>query len=179
MDLTLGTVSPDPAFLRGVGEESGQKVASCSHRSKWSNGCPAAFEMDVPLDRDARLVQIRVKDEVLRSSSIWLCASCETCVTRRPNQVVIPAMVDILRQMALREKVPAADPAIEVSHAGSFSWVAKHGRVHDLGTLPTHKVKTRSRMQESSGRCTSAGSSVFFRAGHYKRSRSGRCFARS
>ncbi len=145
MAPALGAISPDPAFLRGVEEELGQKIASCFHCSKCASGCPVAFAMDVQPNRVVRLVQMGLKDEALRSSSIWLCASCETCVTRCPNQVDIPAMMDVLRQIAIREKVPAADPAIPAFHAAFLSSVGKHGRVHDLGMLTTYKAKARKR----------------------------------
>lgn len=145
MELTLGAVSPDPAFLRGVEEELGKKIASCFHCSKCSSGCPVAFAMDLQPNRVVRLVQMGLKDEVLRSSTIWLCPSCETCVTRCPNEVDIPGMMDVLRRIAVREKAPAADPAIPAFHAAFLSSVGKHGRVHDLGMLTAFKMKTRER----------------------------------
>ncbi len=143
MTLTLGAVSPGPAFLHAVEEELGRKIASCFHCNKCSAGCPVAFAMDVQPNQVVRLTQMGLKDEVLRSATIWLCPSCETCVTRCPNQVDIPGMMDVLRQIAVREKAPAADPAIPAFHSAFLSSVAKHGRVHDLGMLTTYKIKTR------------------------------------
>ena len=101
--------------------------------------------MDVKPNRVVRMTQMGLKDEVLGSSTIWLCPSCETCVTRCPNEVDIPGMMDVLRQMAIRENVPAAEPEIPAFHAAFLSSVGKHGRVHDLGMLTSYNLRTRQR----------------------------------
>jgi heterodisulfide reductase subunit C len=37
---------------------------------------------------------------VLEKRAIWLCVSCETCVTRCPREIDLPRVMDALRQVA-------------------------------------------------------------------------------
>ena len=120
----------------------GEQIASCFHCTKCSSGCPVTFAMDVLPNRAVRMVQMGLKDQILESSTIWLCASCETCTTRCPNEVDIAGMMDVLRQMALREGVTPAEGAVPAFHQAFLAAVKKRGRVHELGMLASFKLKT-------------------------------------
>jgi heterodisulfide reductase subunit C len=49
-----------------------------------------------------RLVQLGIK-EALETETIWICASCQTCLSRCPRGVDLPRVMEALRQIALRE----------------------------------------------------------------------------
>ena len=136
-------VQPNPAFRQQVEAALGQQIGACFHCNKCSSGCPLAFAMDMRPNQVVRRVQLGLKDEVLQSSAIWLCASCQTCTTRCPNEVDIAALMDTLREMALREGVPVAEENIPLFHAAFLASVEKRGRVHELGMLARYKLQTR------------------------------------
>ncbi|MFL7807317.1 MAG: 4Fe-4S dicluster domain-containing protein, partial [Anaerolineae bacterium] len=87
MSLQLPLAESDIAFLHEVERRSGQNLARCYQCGKCSAGCPIAFEMDYPPHQVIRGVQMGMRDLVLASSTIWLCAACETCSTRCPQDV--------------------------------------------------------------------------------------------
>lgn len=136
-------VQPDPGFRKQVEQAMGQKVSPCFHCNKCSSGCPVTFAMDVNPNKIVRLVQLGLKEQVLRSSTIWLCASCQTCTTRCPNDVDIAGLMDVLREMAVAEGVPAAEANIPVFHAAFLASVEKRGRVHEVGMLAAYKLKAK------------------------------------
>ncbi len=55
--------------------------------------------MDILPHRLIRAVHLGLKDEVIKSRTIWTCASCETCSTRCPNGIDIAHVMDAARQI--------------------------------------------------------------------------------
>jgi len=108
-------------FTAEVERRSGQKVSQCYQCGKCSAGCPMAFAMDIDPARIMRLIQLGVREDVLRSHTIWICAACQTCTTRCPQEVEIAQVMDTLRGMALeagytdseRETVEALSQFVE------------------------------------------------------------------
>jgi len=135
-------IRPDASFLREVEGALGQPISPCFHCSKCSSGCPVTFAMDVLPNRAVRMVQMGLKDQLLRSSTIWLCASCETCTTRCPNDVDIAHMMDVLRQISLREGVAPAEKSVPAFHRAFLASVRKWGRVFEAGMLAGYSLKS-------------------------------------
>ena len=70
-------------LLAYVAEKSGQDIYACYHCRKCSIGCPVVTFMDIPPDVVHRMLRYGDKEEVLMSSTIWLCAACEICWRRK------------------------------------------------------------------------------------------------
>lgn len=104
--------------------------------------------MDLLPNQVIRAVQVGLKEEVLRCHTIWVCASCETCSTRCPNGVDIAHLMDTLRQMALKEKVPPAQPALAAFHAAFLDEIRARGRVHEMFLVLRHKLRTHRWFQD-------------------------------
>ncbi len=93
-------------FVSKVKEISGQNLMACNQCGKCSAGCPAAFAMDLLPNQVIRLAQLG-QEEVLKSRTIWLCASCLTCASRCPKGVDLSKVMDALRLIVLRSGTPA------------------------------------------------------------------------
>jgi len=92
----------DP-FVGKVEELSGQNLLACYQCGKCSAGCPAVSEMDILPNQIIRYAQLGFKDELLRSKSIWVCASCFTCNARCPKGINIAEVIEAIRQILLRK----------------------------------------------------------------------------
>ena len=95
-------------FVQQVEEISGQDLLSCNQCGKCSAGCPVVAAMDLLPSQVIRMAQLGMED-VLESNTIWICASCLTCVTRCPKGVDLPRLMEALRQIALRQGVAELD----------------------------------------------------------------------
>ena len=93
----------DP-FVQKVQELSGQNLLVCYQCGKCSAGCPAVSQMDILPNQIIRFAQLGLKDELLQSRSIWICASCMTCNTRCPKGINIAEVFEAIRQILLRER---------------------------------------------------------------------------
>ncbi len=93
----------DP-FVVKIEELSGQKILACYQCGKCSAGCPALSEMDILPNQVIRFVQLGFKDELLKSKSYWVCASCLTCNARCPKGIKIAEVMEAVRQFSLRKR---------------------------------------------------------------------------
>ena len=132
-----------PTFLEEAKEKSGEDLSLCYQCLKCTAGCPTAPHMDIRPNNVIRMIQMGMKDAVLRSHAIWLCVSCETCGTRCPNKIDIGVLMDALREMAVKEKVPAAEKNIHLLHEAFVESIRRGGRVHEATMLMEYKLRSR------------------------------------
>jgi heterodisulfide reductase subunit C len=83
-----------------------------------------------------------LKDQVLGSDTIWVCASCETCTTRCPNGIDIAHVMDSLRQISQSEGVKPSQPQIPVFHKAFLGSMRRFGRVHEGEMAAMYTLKT-------------------------------------
>ena len=95
-------------FVARVEEISGQALLACNQCGKCSAGCPVVAAMDILPSQVIRMAQLGM-EEVLESNTIWICASCLTCVARCPKGVDLPRLMEALRQIALRQGIAKLD----------------------------------------------------------------------
>jgi heterodisulfide reductase subunit C len=135
-------VRPESGLLAEVEARSGQQVSRCFQCRKCTNGCPLAFAMDLKPNQLMRMIQLGLEDEILRSKTIWICAGCQTCTTRCPNDIDIAHLMDSLRQLSRRSGVPPADEKVVKFHEAFLDSIRRHGRVYELGMMARYKLAT-------------------------------------
>ncbi len=128
-------------LMERVNTLSEQMVQLCYHCHKCTAGCPVAPEMEYGPDRILRLVQLGEKERVLTSGDIWVCASCETCGTRCPNEINIAEVMDALRALSLAEGYRVPDSAAPAFHSLFLSTVKLVGRMHEASLLARYMLK--------------------------------------
>ena len=138
----------DEAFAREMREITRSRLDCCYQCFTCTAGCPVVFAMDYPPHQIIRMVQMGLKKWVLESKTIWVCATCETCATRCPNEVEIVRVMDALREMALKEKVKIPEPSVPAMHKIFLSLIKEMGRVHEISLLVLLKLKTREFMKD-------------------------------
>jgi heterodisulfide reductase subunit C len=95
-------------LVQQVEEISGQDLLACNQCGRCSAGCPAVAAMDLLPSQVVRQAQLGL-EETLECETIWICASCLTCVTRCPKGVDLPRLMEALRQVSLRRGVSRID----------------------------------------------------------------------
>jgi heterodisulfide reductase subunit C len=145
--------STHPADLsERVRAVTGESAFDCYQCGKCTAGCPLAAEMDYGPNQVLRLLQLglpELEEEALRSLSIWLCLTCETCLARCPQEVDLPRIMDYLRQESLRRGLvhPKARDILAF-HRAFLDSIRRNGRLHEVGLISTYKLKTMHLLQD-------------------------------
>ena len=123
---------------------SGLDVNLCFQCAKCASGCPVSYTMDYTPTQLVHAIQLGLTDLVLNSKTIWLCASCQTCTTRCPQDVDLAGVMDAVRSIAQRKKVKAKIPEVPAFYRSSLINISLFGRMYELGLIVMLKLLTRS-----------------------------------
>ncbi len=132
----------DTTFQQRVNTLAHETTELCYHCHKCTAGCPVSYAMTYGPDRVLRMVQLGQAEAALASPDIWLCAGCETCGARCPNDIDIAHVMDALRQIAVAARLRAAPSArrVPLFHR-IFLWlVGATGQMHEMALLGSYKV---------------------------------------
>ena len=142
-EVTPLGLSFDPDFKREIEQICGENVLECYQCGECTGGCPAAFAMDISPNQVMRMAQLGMRDDVLSSSAIWLCAGCETCATRCPRGVGLSKVMDACRQIAVKSGIEPREPNVQSFHEEFLRQVELFGRVHEISLIALYKMRTK------------------------------------
>ncbi len=86
----------------------GEKLLQCFQCGTCTSDCPVARFSDTYRPRQIiRMAQLGLRERVLNSDALWLCAACFTCTDRCPQNVEVASVIRVLRNLAAEKgKVP-------------------------------------------------------------------------
>ena len=140
--MSQKTLIPDYHFLEQLEAAGHYQASACFQCRKCTNGCPVTFAMDLYPDEVIRLVIIGQPEVVLSCHTIWVCAACETCTTRCPNDVKIAELMDGLKEMAIQKGIPSPQPQILTLHDTFLKNVKRWGRTFETTFLPQYLLRS-------------------------------------
>jgi len=137
-------------FADEIKKATNISIARCYQCGKCSAGCPMAVEMDYPPSLILRMLQSNIKDEeVLKSKTIWLCLNCETCVSRCPQDVDLPTLMDFLRSVSLKlGKSNPKSKKIIAFHKSFLESIKNTGKLHEISLIASYKLKVFDLFQD-------------------------------
>ncbi|MGB3209430.1 MAG: 4Fe-4S dicluster domain-containing protein [Desulforhopalus sp.] len=142
MDNTC--ISPDERsekFLRKL-KTRDIDVQACYQCGRCSSGCPIGDFFDLNVMEVVRLAAYGQEERLLQSHAIWLCAACETCATRCPNEIEIAGLMDVLRELALRKGITPAEPRVPVFHRSFLGSINRWGKAYEIGMIANYKIRS-------------------------------------
>ena len=85
------------------GKPGAEKIRICIQCGTCSGGCPFAHLMDYTPRRLFAMIRAGMRDEVLRSNTLWLCSSCYTCAVRCPQDIPFTDIMYAIKNIAVAE----------------------------------------------------------------------------
>ena len=124
----------DNNFLKEVeaNVEEGDWVKMCMQCGVCSGSCPLGDAWDHPPQELFMMIRAGKRDEVLQSTSMWMCTSCYNCIVRCPRELPITHIMHGLAHYATRLGIePKNQPTRQFAQ---LFWdnLAKNGRVNEL-----------------------------------------------
>ncbi len=131
------TIKYDADRVKGFGREimsvpgCGQ-LESCIQCGTCSGVCPLSIYMDYTPRQVMALTRGDFKNEVLKSHTIWLCASCYSCTVECPREIHITDIMYELKQRAILEGIYPKRFPIPVLAREFTQMVRNNGRITEL-----------------------------------------------
>lgn len=125
-----------------VFNESHENVNLCYQCRKCAAGCPVSYAMDYTPAQLIHAIRLGMDDLVLSSKTMWLCASCETCTTRCPQEVDVAKVMDAVKVIAVRRGAKPAIPQVRAFYRAALANIKKCGRMYELGMIIGLKLRT-------------------------------------
>lgn len=138
----LEAIRPSGEFLRRFESETGMSLSACYGCRKCSNGCPVTFAMDLHPYQVVRYVQLGLPERLKNCRTIWICSACQTCLTRCPNEVDLPRLMDWLKETVVKEDRPVEEERIRAFHELFLREVKARGRVFEGSLMTRYFLKT-------------------------------------
>jgi len=131
------TIKFESDRVRGFGRDvmsvpGCEQLESCIQCGTCSGVCPLSIYMDYTPRQVMALTRSDFKNEVLRSHTIWLCASCYACTVECPKQIRVTDIMYELKQRAIAEGIYPKRFPIPVLAREFTEMVMKHGRITEM-----------------------------------------------
>jgi heterodisulfide reductase subunit C len=120
----------------------GEKFYTCIQCGTCSATCPVSHFMDFTPRKIIAMVRAGFKEEVLRSFTIWLCASCHSCTADCPREIKITDVMYALKQLAIKEGIYPKRFPIPVMAQEFYKIVEKQGRNSEGRLMMNIAMKT-------------------------------------
>ena len=130
-------------FIKVMQSVLGMNPNLCYQCKKCSVGCPIVYEMDYTPTQIMQAIRLGMKELVLKSKTIWLCTSCETCATRCPQNIEITDVMDAARKIAVKEKVALGVKDIPDFYRSFVQMMKIFGRMYELGVILLYKLRKK------------------------------------
>ena len=141
-EAPLKPTTINPALAERIQDELDQNVYLCYQCVKCSSGCPLSDYFDWQPNQIMRALQLGVEDIALQSKTPWLCASCQTCTTRCPQDLDIAAIMDFLTREALDKGITPPFSQFPIFTEAFMREVNIWGRAFELGLMAEMKLRT-------------------------------------
>ena len=133
--------SINPELARRIQDELGQNVYLCYQCVKCSSGCPVAEFFDWQPHQIMRALQLGQEDIALESETPWLCASCQTCTTRCPQDLDIAGIMEWLTREALKRGIKPPVKEVKIFNDAFMHEVRLWGRAYEPGLMVEMKLR--------------------------------------
>jgi heterodisulfide reductase subunit C len=120
----------------------GEHLSSCIQCGTCSATCPLSIYMDYTPRRLIAMTRAGFEEEVLKSFTIWLCASCYSCSVECPKQIKITDVMYALKRNAIQKKVYPRKFPVPVLAKEFFNLIKSNGRNNERALILRLYLKT-------------------------------------
>ena len=131
------------AFLQQADRVPGaERLHRCIQCGTCTGSCPVSYTMDISPREVIALFRAGAIEEILRSRTIWTCASCYACTVRCPSQIKITDLLYALKRLAMERGIYPSRFPVYVLAETFARMIRKYGRNYELGLIRSFYLRT-------------------------------------
>jgi len=120
----------------------GEKIRECIQCGTCSASCPTSYAMDYTPREVIAALRAGILDRVLKSNTIWLCASCYSCTVRCPSGIKLTDVMYELKRLAVEFSLVEKQAKAPVVSKLFVDLVDKNGRISEVSLVGKFMLKT-------------------------------------
>lgn len=120
----------------------GEKIRECIQCGTCSASCPTSYAMDYTPREVIAALRAGILDRVLKSNTIWLCASCYSCTVRCPSGIKLTDVMYELKRLAVEFNLVEKQAKAPVVSKLFVDLVDQNGRISEVSLVGKFMLKT-------------------------------------
>jgi heterodisulfide reductase subunit C len=120
----------------------GEKIRQCIQCGTCTGSCPVSYAMEITPRKVIALFRAGEIESILRSNTIWICASCYGCTVRCPAGIKITDIMYALKRLAMSSQIYPSRLPVHALSSAFVSIVNKYGRNREVNLLIKYGFKT-------------------------------------
>jgi len=120
----------------------GERIKLCLQCGTCSASCPTSYAMDYTPREIIAAFRAGMLDRVLKSNTVWMCASCYSCTVRCPAGIKLTDVMYELKRLGIDYGLYPKGAKAPILSKEFVKIVDKRGRNDELGLLRNFYMKT-------------------------------------
>jgi len=130
------------AFLAEVDKiPGGDRLRRCIQCGTCSGTCPVSYAMDVQPRQIVAYFRAGDLESILRSRTIWICASCYSCTVRCPSGIKVTDLIYGLKRLAIDRDIRMRGLRIHTLSKQFVRLINRYGRNQELKLMMRYMIR--------------------------------------
>lgn len=130
-------------FLKQVADiPSGDRIKRCIQCGTCTGSCPVSYAMDISPRQLIALFRAGEMEAIMKSRTIWICASCYACTTRCPSGIKITDIMYALKRTAMEKRQKSRTPQVQTLAKLFVENLMRYGRLHEGTLIRKYYIRT-------------------------------------
>jgi heterodisulfide reductase subunit C len=121
---------------------AGERINRCIQCGTCTGSCPVSYAMDISPRQLIALFRAGEMEQIMKSRTIWICASCYSCTTRCPSGIKITDIIYALKRTAIEKDMESAAPQVQRLARLFTENLLSYGRLHEGTLIRRYYMKT-------------------------------------
>lgn len=113
----------------------GDRLRRCIQCGTCSGSCPVSYAMDVQPRQIVAYFRAGDLESILKSRTIWICASCYSCTVRCPAGIKVTDLIYGLKRMALDRHIYKRGGPVRQLSEQFIKMIERYGRNQEMQLL--------------------------------------------
>jgi heterodisulfide reductase subunit C len=132
------------AFLADIDRIPGAgRLLQCIQCGTCTASCPVSYAMDLTPRQTIAMFRAGAIEELLKSRTIWVCASCYQCTMRCPADISITELLYAFKRTAMERGIFPPKFPVHVLAETFAGNVKRYGRNFEFGMILRYFMRTR------------------------------------